>query len=294
MRHSARLLRLVGLLAILFGAGIALGVGYQWYQGAIIPGSFFVTAADNVAPSGGEALSSNVAAPAAIQSPSSSSGTISNATPVQSPTPALQSDSNVVVLNQIKAAPIPPPSGGNELMLPQVQPNESPVDRLPVIGSQGETIWVPQAIEGCWEGTGDARLQYLGGCPNLMSGRTSPIKLRWCFQRMGNQPLTLTMAKGQYGGRVSQRWVVMSARGQTIALRETISYMTMMFLHVVDVGDWSCRITVADELICHEHELAKCGPAKWMQAPWFRGSGSVTSRRVSRGNPGRHVVSGRR
>lgn len=294
MSGGATVLKLAGVLVILFGAGIVLGVGYEWLQGAIIPGAFFVTAAGNSAPSDGEALSSDVAAPAAIQSPSSSSATISNATPVESPTPALQSDSNVVVLNQIKPSPIPSPSGGNELMLPQVQPNQSPADRLPVIGSQGETIWVPQAIEGCWEGTGDSRLQYLGGCPNLMSGRTSPIKLRWCFQRMGNQPLILTMAKGQYGGRVSQRWVVMSARGQTIALRETISYMTMMFLHVVDVGDWSCRITSSDELICQEHELAKCGPAKWAQAPWFRGSGSVTAKRAGERHPGRHMASGHR
>ncbi len=58
----------------------------------------------------------------------------------------------------------------------------------------------------------------------------------------------------------------------------------MMFLHVVDVGDWNCRITSSDELICQEHELAKCGPAKWMQAPWFRGSGSVTARRAGERN----------
>ena len=297
MKRRTRLLKAAGMLAILFGAGIALGVGYRWYRGSIIPAPFFVTAAGNVAPPEAEALAPNVAAvsnpatPAAIPSPSSSPGMISNAPPVSPPKPASELNSNVVVLNQIKPSPPPPSPGSNELMLPQVQPKETTADRLPVIGSQGETIWVPQAIEGCWEGSGDGRLQYLGGCPNMMSGPTSPIKLRWCFQRMGNQPLTLTMAKGQYGGRVSQRWEVMSAHGQTIALRETISYMTMMFLHVVDVGDWICRITSADELICQEHELAKCGPGKWMQAPWFRGSGSVTSRRVSRGNRGRHMAS---
>jgi hypothetical protein len=69
-------------------------------------------------------------------------------------------------------------------------------DRLPVIGSEGQTIWVPRAIEGCWAGRGDSRLQYLGGCPNMFSGGTSPVKLRWCFRQMGDQPLTLVMAKG--------------------------------------------------------------------------------------------------
>ena len=126
-------------------------------------------------------------------------------------------------------------------MLPQLQPRE-PADRLPVIGSEGQTIWVPRTIEGCWAGSGGARLQYLGGCPNMFSGSSSPSKLRWCFRRMGKQPLTLTMAKGQYPGRVSQRWEVTAARGQTIELRERISYKTMIFLHVVDVGDWSCRM----------------------------------------------------
>ncbi|MHB8381789.1 MAG: hypothetical protein ACYDC3_05560 [Candidatus Binataceae bacterium] len=305
MRHNTRLLRVAVVLAILFGAGIVLGVGYRLYQGSIIPNPFFVTAAGNLTPSASEALSSNVAtvnvpaAPTAASSPELSAAIIPNAPIAPSPTPAPAQNtasqntaSNVVVLNQVKPpSPPPPPPGGNALMLPQVQPQESTTDRIPVIGSEGQTIWVPQAIEGCWEGRGGSRLQYLGGCPNLMSGSTSPITLRWCFRRMGTQPLTLTMAKGQYPGRVQQRWEVMSAQGQTMHLRETISYNTMMFMHVVDVGDWSCRITPADELACDENELARCGPAKWMQPPWFRGSGWVTSRRVSGGNLGRPVSS---
>jgi len=86
MKRRTRLLKVAGMLAILFGAGIALGVGYRWYQGSIVPAPFFVTAAGNVAPSEAEALTPNVAAvsnpatPAAIPLPSSSSAMISNAT----------------------------------------------------------------------------------------------------------------------------------------------------------------------------------------------------------------------
>jgi hypothetical protein len=61
-------------------------------------------------------------------------------------------------------------------------------------------------------------------------------------------------------------------RGQTIELREKISYKTMMFLQVVDVGDWSCRITPANELVCVEHELARCGPGNGCKA---RGSAAA-------------------
>jgi hypothetical protein len=46
----------------------------------------------------------------------------------------------------------------------------------------------------------------------------------------------------------------------------------MAFLQVVDVGDWTCPIIGDDELICEEHELARCGPGNWMQS---RDSGPV-------------------
>ncbi|HVA81678.1 MAG TPA: hypothetical protein VNF29_12200 [Candidatus Binataceae bacterium] len=295
MKHNVRLLKLAGVLAVLFGAGIVLGVGYRWLQESIFPAPLFVTAANNSAPA--DAVTPPNPVPPAIapsaNSPSgnSSSEMISNAPVVQPPKPAPQGAGNVVVLNPVQPPAAPPAPSGNELRLPQVQSPQT-TDRLPVIGGDGQTIWMPRAIEGCWQGSGGSHLQYLGGCPNMVSGTTSPIKLRWCFRRIGNQPLTLTMAKGQYPGRVRQRWEVMSAHGQTMALRETISYQTMMFLHVVDVGDWTCRITPAGQLECQEHEMAHCGPAKWMQPPWFRGSGWVTARRVDAGNLGRRAASG--
>jgi len=77
------------------------------------------------------------------------------------PDAVLQSDSNVVVLHQIKPSPRPPPSGGNELMLPRVQPNESPVDRLPVIGSAkyGPGKW-SQALWFRGSGSATSRRQW--------------------------------------------------------------------------------------------------------------------------------------
>jgi hypothetical protein len=280
------------IVAVLFVAGIALGVGYRWYQGSIIPAPFFVTAAGNSAPSDTEAQQSdllspaNPAPPSALPSSQWTPDIFSKASPIaqSTPAPAPANSSNVVVLNQVKQPPAArPPAGGNELMLPQMQQSH-PVDTIPALGAAGQTIWVPRAIEGCWEGSGGSRLEYLGGCPNMVSGKTSPIKLRWCFRQLGNQPLQLMMARGQYPGRVTQRWNVTGAQGQTIRLRETISYNTMMFLHVVDVGDWSCRITPGDQLQCDENELARCGPGPWMQAAWFRGSGWVTARRAGRNN----------
>jgi hypothetical protein len=270
MRHSVHWPRFVGVLLLLFVAGIALGLGYQWLGGSIIPPQLFVNAAGNAAPLAIEAPAADV--PAArnpttsmvLPSPETTPGITSNQPSVRPSKSAPQANGNVVVLNPVKPPATPLPSGG--MILPQSQPGSS-TDRLPVIGSEGHTIWVPRAIEGCWAGSGGGRLQYLGGCPNLFTGSSSPIALRWCFRRMGNQPLTLTAAKGQYPGRVSQRWDVIAAKGQTIELREKISYKTMVFLHVVDVGDWSCRITSADELVCDEHELARCGPGKWMQGP---------------------------
>jgi len=298
MRRNIRLPGLVAVAAVLFIAGIALGVSYRWYEWSIFPVPFFVTAADNAAPSQGEPSETNLlspgapAAPMIVPSPEWTPDIFSKAPVPQAsaPAPPPANSGNVVVLNPVRPPAAQSTSGGNSLMLPQVQPSQ-PVDTLPVIGSGGQTIWVPRAIEGCWEGSGGSRLEYLGGCPNMVSGTTTPIKLRWCFRRIGNQPLTLTMARGQYPGRVTQRWEVTAARGQEIQLRETISYMTMMFLHVVDVGDWSCRITPADELVCEEHELARCGPAKFMQGPWFRGSGWVTARRAGAANLGRHAAS---
>ena len=296
MRDNIQL-KFAGVLVALFAGGIALGLGYEWYRGLIIPAQLFVTAAGNVSPSEREPPVANQSPPGypaagiVLPAPNAKPAMPSNAQAIQPSKPVSQTNSNVVVLNPANPPARPMPNGGNELMLPQSQPNEQSADRLPVIGSEGQTILVPRAIEGCWAGSGDSRLQYLGGCPNMFSGGASPVKLRWCFRRMGDQPLTLLMAKGQYRGQVSQHWDVMGARGQTIELREKISYKTMMFLQVVDVGDWSCRITPADELVCEEHELARCGPGKWMQGPWFRGSGWVTARRVGAANAGRHVAS---
>jgi hypothetical protein len=45
-----RPLMFVGVLAVLFAIGGALGLGYQWYRGWTITTPFFVTAADNAAP----------------------------------------------------------------------------------------------------------------------------------------------------------------------------------------------------------------------------------------------------
>lgn len=108
-----------------------------------------------------------------------------------------------------------------------------------------------------------------------------PVKLRWCFRRLGNGPLTLTMARGKYRNHVSQHWEVTGAHGRTINLRETISYRTMAFMQVVDVGEWTCRITSSDQLECSNHELAQCGPGKWLRGPWFSGNGWVSARRKS-------------
>jgi hypothetical protein len=293
-----RLLKMAGWIGVLFGAGIGLGVGYRYFQGSIFPAPVFVAASDDAALSDSLVSSANVAAennmPASTFTPwpGAPAGMVLNAPLALPPTPASQTNHKVVEISPPKPPNALPVPGGNQLMLPSVQPKET-ADRLPVVGSQGETIWVPRAIEGCWEGTGGSRLQYLGGCPNLVSGSGSPIKLRWCFQRMGKEPLTLTMAKGKYPGSVSQHWNVTWARGQTIALSETISYMTMMIFHVVDVGDWTCRITPDDDLVCQERELAHCGPTRWMQGPWFRGSGWVTATRVGAGNRGPHVASRR-
>jgi hypothetical protein len=291
-KRKPRPLRLIAIVAILFIAGVTLGVSYRWYEWSIFPMPFFVTAADNAAPSEGapppppsDILAQNApAAPSSVPSSVWTPDIFSKVPAIQpaTPAPTPARNANVVVLNPVQPpAPQPPPPGGNSLMLPQV-PQSHPVDTLPVIGDAGQTIWVPRAIEGCWQGSGGSSLEYLGGCPNMVSGRTTPIKLRWCFRRFGNQPLTLTMAHGHYGGRVSQRWDVTGAHGQTIELRETISYMTMMFLHVVDVGHWTCRITGAGQLQCDEHELARCGPGPWLQPPWFRGSGWVTAQRAGR------------
>ncbi|HTT76610.1 MAG TPA: hypothetical protein VMF50_11615 [Candidatus Binataceae bacterium] len=290
MRRSRRLLKLAGLLVLLFAVGIGFGAGYEWYRGSLIPSQIFVTAGDN------EAQSASPPAPASGTGQPAASLVLPEpnpAAPVRPPAPQLPkpaaqlpkpippSSGNVVVLNPVKpAAPSSPPSTANELTLSRAQPPAS-ADRLPVIGSGGQTIWVPRAIEGCWAGSGGSSIQYLGGCPNLASGANTPVRLRWCFRRVGNQPLTLIMARGKYPGRVSQRWNVTGAHGQTINLQETISYNTMMFLHVVDVGEWTCSITRGDELVCSEHELARCGPAPWLRAPWFRGSGWVTARRTS-------------
>jgi hypothetical protein len=297
MSYSVRRLKFAALLAGLFAAGIFLGLGYEWYRGLIVPSQFFLTAAGSATPSEIEAWSAETPAPGSpaasmvLPSNRSNTPTTPSVPPIQSSQPIPSPNSNVTVLNSAKPSAIPLPAGGDELTVPQSHPQES-ADRLPAIGSGGQTIWVPRAIEGCWAGTGGSNLQYLGGCPDMFSGSSSPIKLRWCFRRMGDQPLTLMMAKGQYPGRVSQRWDVVGAHGQTIELREKISYMTMVFLRVVDVGDWSCRITQADELICDEHELARCGPGGWVNGPWFRGSGSVTARRVGGGTARRHVASG--
>jgi len=300
MRRNGYWGRLAGILAALFAVGIGLGLGFRWLGGSIVPDQLFVTAGGNAAPSEIEARPANVSAqpvlpagkvllasPAAtpvIASNQPATPPIPSNQPAANPSkPAPSPSNNVMVLKRVQPAASPAPS--SELVLPRLQQGNS-ADRLPVIGSQGQTIWVPRAIEGCWAGSGGGSLEYLGGCPNLFSGGSTPIRLRWCFRRVGNQPLTLTMAKGQYPGRVSQRWDVMGAKGQTIELREKISYTTMMFLHVVDVGDWTCRITRDDELVCDEHELARCGPGKWMQGPWFRGTGLVTARRVGGRNGG--------
>jgi hypothetical protein len=296
MSRSVRPLKFVALIAGLFAAGIFLGLGYQWYRGLIVPSQFFLTAAGSATPSEIEAWASatpspyNPLASMAAPSPQSNPPLTSNVPPIQPAQPVPSPNSNVTVLNSAKPPPISSPARGDELTLPQSHPQES-ADRLPAIGSGGQTIWVPRAIEGCWAGTGGSSLEYLGGCPDMFSGSSTPIKLRWCFRRMGDQPLTLMMAKGQYPGRVSQRWDVVGAHGQTIELREKISYMTMMFLRVVDVGDWSCRITPGDELVCDEHEMARCGPGGWINGPWFRGNGSVTARRVGGGTSRRHVAS---
>jgi hypothetical protein len=296
MRHNVRPLKLAVLLAGLFAAGILLGLGYQWYRGLIVPSESFLTAAGIATPSEIEAWSSETPAPGNLvssmgpPSPQSNTPMTSNAPPAQLSQPIPSPNSNVTVLNSAKPPVVSLPARSDELTLPQSHAQES-AERLPAIGSGGQTIWVPRAIEGCWAGTGGSSLQYLGGCPDMFSGNSSPIKLRWCFRRMGDQPLTLMMAKGQYPGRVSQRWDVVGAHGQTIELREKISYMTMVFLRVVDVGDWSCRITAGDELVCDEHEVARCGPGGWMNGPWFRGNGSVTARRVGGGNSRRHVAS---
>jgi hypothetical protein len=322
MRRSGHLLKFAGVLAVLFATGIVLGLGYEWYHGTIVPAQFFTTAAGNAAPSqiGAPATNAPTAAnpaesvPLPLAKPNSetaadtsapggtppqmllprsapNTGQGSNAQVVQPQKAASQANSNVAVLNPVVPLAAQPTSRGGELTLPQGGSSQGPGDRLPAIGSQGQTIWVPRAIEGCWAGTGDSSLQYLGGCPNIFSTETSPVKLRWCFSRIGDRPLELIMARGQYPGRVSQRWEVTGAQGQTIDLRETIGYRTMMFMHVVDVGDWTCHISADDQLFCTEHELARCGPSNWLQAPWFRGSGEVTARRAGERNSGRRIAS---
>ncbi len=295
--RNLRPLMFAVMLVALFAIGGALALLYQWYRGWTITSPFFVTAADNAAPAkpalpAADVLAaSRLAVGPIVPSPQPTAPSMSNQLGQQPATPAaLPSSNNALVLNQVRPpAPMPLPEG-NELTMPRLQPSQS-ADKLPAIGDQGQTIWVPRAIEGCWEGSGDASLQYLGGCPNMTSGQTTPIRLRWCFRRMGNEPLRLIMARGAYGRRVAQRWSVTGAAGQSIQFKETISYKTMMFLHVVDVGDWNCRITADEKLSCEEHELARCGPGPWMQPPWFRGSGWVTARRASGGNLGKTAAS---
>ncbi|HLX36161.1 MAG TPA: hypothetical protein VKR29_00115 [Candidatus Binataceae bacterium] len=304
-----RPLMFAGVLLGLFAIGGALGLGFQWYRGWTITTPFFVTAGNNneelsknEAPASDVLAESRPAASTIVPSPAPPAISMSNqlgqpsqferqlsqsrgllATPLPPPT-----TNNTLALNQVRPAPMPPAS--NELTVPGQQQQSS--DRLPALGSQGQTIWVPRAIEGCWEGSGDSSMQYLGGCPNMMSGHMTPIKLRWCFRRIGNEPLKLLMARGAYGGRVAQRWSVTGAEGQSIRFQETISYQTMMFLQVVDVGEWNCRITANDQLSCDEHEQARCGPGGWVQPPWFRGSGWVTARRVSGGDIGSREAAG--
>jgi len=286
-KSKTRRLKLIAVAAIPFVAGIALGMSYQWYKWSIFPVPFFVTAADNAAPAEGAALSSDLltrpAPPASsfASSPQTTPEALSKVPALQPTVPASTPAHNAVAVLRPVMPPAAQPHGANSLTLPQAQQSHQ-TETIPAVGVNGRTIWVPRAIEGCWQGSGDSSIEYLGGCPNLVSGRSTPIQLRWCFRRMGEQPLTLTMAHGHYGGRVAQRWDVMGARGETIELRETISYMTMMFLHVVDVGYWTCRITPSDELRCNEHELARCGPTAWMQPPWFRASGWVVARRAGR------------
>jgi hypothetical protein len=284
-------LKFAGILAGLFAIGIIGGFAYQWSHGPILYTPFVVTAANN--PASSETTEPNVDVLAQTSPPASAIASaqptpvsMSNLLSKTQPTPGpFHQGSNVIVLNSVRPATPPPVPSENELTLPETQRKE-PTDRLPALGDDGQTIWVPRAIEGCWQGTGDSHLEYLGGCPNMFSGHTSPVQLRWCFRRIGNQPLTLSMAKGQYGGRVKQRWVVTGASGQSIQLRETISYDTMMFLHVVDTGNWDCRITENDQLACDEHELARCGPGPWMEGPWFSGNGWVKARHLSGENAG--------
>jgi hypothetical protein len=296
MRLSLRIIRIIATMVILFGCGIAMGAVILWYHGGILAPPFLVTAAGSAAPAPNEqvepltatlrnspVLGPGAMSPAPLSTPIPAPATVANlpiAIPTHQPTPTAPGG-NVVVLNQVAPpAPRQSPATGAALVLPQAEAQGGAADRLPIIGGSGQTIWVPRAIEGCWQGTGGASLEYLGGCPNAVSGISTPIQLRWCFRRVGNQPLTLIMARGQYPGRVSQRWEVVGASGRTISLRETISYHTMVFMHVVDVGDWTCTISQTDQLECTEHELARCGPGSWMQPPWFRGSGWVRAHRV--------------
>lgn len=314
MKRRIRVLKFAAVLAVLFAAGIALGLGYDWYRG--FPPEFFVTAAGNAESSGAVMPAANTLlhanpvegnpvpsskpsvqdvaqAPsdlaAKMQLPVEPSSEASAPSKPQTPPPG--NGSNVAVLKPVAPVAGQFATAKNELTLPRPGSQEGQADRLPTIGSEGEAIWVPRAIEGCWAGKGDASLQYLGGCPNIFSEATSPVRLRWCFRRIGDRPLTLIMAKGQYPGRVSQRWEVAGAHGQTIELRETIGYRTMMVMHVVDVGDWTCRIAADNELECSEHELARCGPGNWLQVPWFRGRGEVTARRARDGSFGGRYAS---
>jgi len=315
MRRGVRLFKFAGMLAALFAVGIFLGLGYDWFRG--IPPEFFITAAGNAAPSEAAIPAANALLPAipagsitspppkpsvqtAAQAPTDLAAKMmlpakpnsSQAAPIKPKATTANNSGNVMVLNSMVPPASQSPTVKNELTLPHADLSQgSSADRLPAIGDEGQTIWVPRAIEGCWVGSGDASLQYLGGCPNIFSGATSPVRLRWCFRRTGDRPLTLVMAKGQYPGRVSQKWNVTGARGQTIDLRETIGYETMIVMHVVDVGDWTCHIEADNELICGEHELARCGPGNWLQVPWFRGSGEVTARRAREGNYGGRFTS---
>jgi hypothetical protein len=185
-RSQPKLLKLAGVLVALFAVGIAFSLGYEWYRGSIIPAQLFVIVAGKVSLSELEppvANESPLGYPAdgiVFPAPNVKSAMPSNAPAIQSSKPVSQTNSNVAVLNP---PTMPMPTGGNELMLPQSQPNGQSAERLPMIGSEGQTIWVPRAIEGCWAGSGDSGLQYLGGCPNMFSGGTSSVKLRWCFRR---------------------------------------------------------------------------------------------------------------
>src|SRR5579875_2316696 len=108
-KSKTRRLKLIAVAAIPFVAGIALGMGYQWYKWSIFPVPFFVTAADNAVSTDRPAPSSDLLSRAAssfASSPQTTPEALSKVPALQPTVPAPTPAHNAVAVLR----PVMPPS----------------------------------------------------------------------------------------------------------------------------------------------------------------------------------------